>query len=228
MLGRSDLLKKRSDMEHFKSKFIDASRIFYRPEHETLIPAQTFKKPFDGQGTLDAKLIKIFDKSLKESYPVMIDETINNTDRSTGAMLSGHICRKYGDGVLIEDSIRCRFRGVAGQSFGAFLVKGVTFELEGMANDYTGKGISGGKIIVYPDRGSALVPEQSIVVGNTSFYGAISGEAYIRGIAGERFCIRNSGLYAVVEGLGDHGCEYMTGGRVLVLGGIGRNFAAGM
>jgi glutamate synthase (NADPH) large chain len=228
MLGRSDLLEKRSDMEHFKSKFIDASRIFYRPEHETLIPAQTFKKPFDGQGTLDAKLIKIFDKSLKESYPVMIDETINNTDRSTGAMLSGHICRKYGDGVLIEDSIRCRFRGVAGQSFGAFLVKGVTFELEGMANDYTGKGISGGKIIVYPDRGSTLVPEQSIVVGNTSFYGAISGEAYIRGIAGERFCIRNSGLYAVVEGLGDHGCEYMTGGRVLVLGGIGRNFAAGM
>ena len=153
---------------------------------------------------------------------------INNTDRTTGAMLSGQVCKAFGEGGLTEDSIHCKFKGVAGQSFGAFLAKGVTFELEGLANDYVGKGISGGKIIIYPSKNVTYKSEENIIVGNTLFYGAISGEAYIRGIAGERFCIRNSGLYAVVEGLGDHGCEYMTGGRVVVLGNIGRNFAAGM
>jgi glutamate synthase (ferredoxin) len=130
--------------------------------------------------------------------------------------------------VLLEDTVNCKFTGVAGQSFGAFLAKGVTFELEGMCNDYVGKGCSGGKIIVYPFRESLYKPEENIIIGNTSFYGAISGEAYISGRAGERFCIRNSGLYAVVEGVGDHGLEYMTGGRVVVLGEVGRNFAAGM
>jgi glutamate synthase domain-containing protein 3 len=143
-------------------------------------------------------------------------------------MLSGQVCRRCGDGVLLEDTIKCKFRGIAGQSFGAFLAKGVTFELEGMANDYVGKGISGGKIIIYPDRRADYQPDENIIIGNTTFYGAISGEAYICGVAGERFCIRNSGLYAVIEGVGDHGCEYMTGGRVIVLGRTGRNFAAGM
>jgi glutamate synthase domain-containing protein 3 len=143
-------------------------------------------------------------------------------------MLSGEICRIYGEEGLAEDTVHCKFKGVAGQSFGAWLARGVTFELEGMANDYVGKGICGGKIIIYPDRSADYKAEKNIIIGNTAFYGAISGQAYIRGIAGERFCIRNSGIFAVVEGIGDHGCEYMTGGRVLVLGSTGRNFAAGM
>jgi glutamate synthase (NADPH) large chain len=230
MVGRSDLLEKMDNIKHFKARHIDTDRILYKPDVEcsSFRRPKELEKAFKAQETLDEKLIEICDRSLQKASPVFIDEKINNTNRSVGAMLSGHICRKYGDGVLLEDTIRCRFRGVAGQSFGAFLVKGVTFELEGMANDYTGKGISGGKIIIYPDRKSDFKPECNIILGNTSFYGAISGEAYIRGIAGERFCIRNSGLYAVVEGLGEHGCEYMTGGRVLVLGNTGRNFAAGM
>jgi len=143
-------------------------------------------------------------------------------------MLSGELTKLYREDGLPDDTIHFKFRGSAGQSFGAWLAKGITFELEGLANDYIGKGISGGKIIVYPDRESDYIPEENIIIGNTTFYGAISGEAYIRGIAGERFCIRNSGLNAVVEGVGDHGCEYMTGGRVIVLGKTGRNFAAGM
>ena len=143
-------------------------------------------------------------------------------------MLSGEVCKIHGEGGLPEDTIYCKFRGAAGQSFGAFLAKGVTFELEGMSNDYVGKGISGGKIIIIPDRLAGYKPEENIIIGNTTFYGAISGEAYIRGISGERFCIRNSGLNAVVEGVGDHGCEYMTGGTVVILGKTGRNFAAGM
>jgi len=129
---------------------------------------------------------------------------------------------------LLEDTICCKFQGIAGQSFGAFLTKGVTFELEGMCNDYVGKGISGGKIIVYPDKRSTYKAGDNIIIGNTSFYGAISGEAYIAGMAGERFCIRNSGLYAVIEGVGDHGCEYMTGGKIVILGKTGKNFSAGM
>jgi glutamate synthase domain-containing protein 3 len=159
---------------------------------------------------------------------VCIALPIENTNRTTGAMLSGKICKIYGEEGLTEDTIHCKFNGVAGQSFGAWLVRGVTFELQGMSNDYVGKGISGGKIIIYPDRKTDYKAEENIIIGNTSFYGAISGEAYIRGVAGERFCIRNSGLLAVVEGVGDHGCEYMTGGRVLVIGATGRNFAAGM
>jgi len=143
-------------------------------------------------------------------------------------MLSGEVCKRYGESGLPEDTIKCNFKGVAGQSFGAFLAKGITFVLEGMANDYVGKGISGGKIIIYPDKSSCYKPDENIIIGNTTFYGAITGEAYIRGVAGERFCIRNSGLNAVVEGVGDHGCEYMTGGRVVVLGNTGRNFGAGM
>ncbi|MEK6732899.1 MAG: glutamate synthase large subunit [Candidatus Omnitrophota bacterium] len=157
-----------------------------------------------------------------------IELSIRNTDRATGAMLSGELCRLYGEQGLGEDTIRCKFKGVSGQSFGAFLAKGITFELEGMANDYVGKGISGGKIIIYPDRKVTYNSEENIIIGNTAFYGAITGEAYIRGLAGERFCIRNSGLNAVVEGVGDHGCEYMTGGAVVILGKTGRNFGAGM
>lgn len=177
---------------------------------------------------MDRKLIDFARPALDSGRPVKGVFEIKNTDRTTGAMLSGQVCKRYGEEALPEDTIYIKFKGVAGQSFGAWLAKGVTFELEGMANDYVGKGISGGKIIIYPDKKADYVPENNIIIGNTTFYGAIMGEAYIRGMAGERFCIRNSGVHAVVEGVGDHGCEYMTGGRVVIIGPTGRNFAAGM
>ncbi|MFC1806819.1 glutamate synthase large subunit [Candidatus Omnitrophota bacterium] len=229
MIGRTDLLEANSDIIPLKAKGIDYSKILYKPDlpedvRRYCVSAQ--KNKLDS--VFDKKLIGMCEAALNENKPTNISVEINNTNRTTGAMLSGEISRRCGDGVLLEDTICTKFRGIAGQSFGAFLAKGVTFELEGMANDYVGKGISGGKIIIYPDKKASYKPDENIIIGNTTFYGAISGEAYIRGIAGERFCIRNSGLYAVVEGLGDHGCEYMTGGRVIVLGKTGRNFAAGM
>jgi Glutamate synthase domain 3 len=153
---------------------------------------------------------------------------INNTDRSAGAMLSGNVAKIYGHAGLPHDTIQVNFKGTSGQAFGAWLTRGITFELEGEGNDYVGKGLSGGRIIIKPPRNSAIVPEESIIVGNTVMYGAIEGECYFRGIAGERFAVRNSGAVAVVEGAGDHCCEYMTGGIVVVLGKTGRNFAAGM
>ena len=153
---------------------------------------------------------------------------IRNIDRTTGAMLSGEVAKRYGHAGLPEDTISVTFRGTAGQSFGAFLAHGVSFELIGEANDYTGKGLSGGRLVVFPPSKSGIVPEDSIVIGNTVLYGAIAGECYFRGVAGERFAVRNSGAVAVVEGVGDHGCEYMTGGVVVCLGPTGRNFAAGM
>ena len=143
-------------------------------------------------------------------------------------MVGSEITRRHGPEGLKEDTLHLHFQGSAGQSFGAFLAKGITFEIEGESNDYIGKGLSGGKIIVYPPKRASFKPSENIIIGNTSFYGATSGEAYIRGVAGERFCIRNSGVFAVIEGVGDHGCEYMTGGRVIVIGKTGRNFAAGM
>ncbi len=160
--------------------------------------------------------------------PVGIKTKIKNTDRTTGAMLSGEIARRYGQAGLPDHTISAYFEGSAGQSFGAFLVQGITFYLHGDTNDYLGKGLSGGRIVVTPPRGSTFRPEENIICGNTSLYGATSGEVYINGIAGERFCVRNSGVTAVVEGAGDHCCEYMTGGCVVVLGSTGRNFAAGM
>jgi len=177
---------------------------------------------------VDRKLIALAKPALERKERVRVEMEIKNTDRAVGAMLSGEVCRRYGEKGLPEQTIYCKFKGIAGQSFGAWLAKGITFELEGLSNDYVGKGISGGKLIIYPGKGADYPAEENIIIGNTTFYGAISGEAYIRGRAGERFCIRNSGLYAVVEGVGDHGCEYMTGGRVVVLGPVGRNFAAGM
>ncbi|MCB4757403.1 MAG: glutamate synthase subunit alpha, partial [Elusimicrobia bacterium] len=201
----------------------------YKPElPEGSARCCTQKQESGLDSVLDRELIALSKEALERYRPVHISLPIHNTNRTTGAMLSGEVVRKCGDGVLLEDTIRCRFKGIAGQSFGAFLAKGITFELEGMANDYVGKGISGGKIIIYPDRKALLEADQNILIGNTTFYGAITGEAYINGVAGERFCIRNSGLSAVVEGVGDHGCEYMTGGRVVILGKTGRNFAAGM
>ena len=229
MIGRSDLLELDSSIVPPKAKGIDYSKILYKPDVSSDIPRRYISRQDTRLDTvLDQELIKMCRDSLVKNMPVKIDLSINNTNRATGTMLSGEVCKMCGDGVLLEDTITCRFKGIAGQSFGAFLAKGITFELEGMANDYVGKGISGGKIIVYPDKRAHYKPDENVIIGNTTFYGAISGESYICGMAGERFCIRNSGLYAVVEGVGDHGCEYMTGGRVIILGKTGRNFAAGM
>jgi glutamate synthase (NADPH/NADH) large chain len=158
----------------------------------------------------------------------VIESAINNVDRSTGAMLSGQVAKRYGHAGLPDDTITVKLTGTAGQSFGAWVVNGVTLELTGQANDYVGKGLSGGKLVIKPSPDARPLAEQSIIVGNTVLYGAISGECYFRGVAGERFAVRNSGAIAVVEGTGDHGCEYMTGGVVVVLGQTGRNFAAGM
>ncbi|MFA6218032.1 MAG: glutamate synthase large subunit [Candidatus Omnitrophota bacterium] len=229
MIGRTDLLEVNEAIIPWKAKGIDFSKILYKPKVPQTVETHCRRAQDHGiDKIMDLKLIEMSQASLEAAKPVKLDLEIKNTDRTTGAMLSGEVCRRYGETGLPEDTIHCAFKGIAGQSFGAWLAKGVTFELEGMANDYVGKGISGGKIIVYPDKKATFKPEENIIIGNTTFYGAITGEAYIRGVAGERFCIRNSGLYTVVEGVGDHGCEYMTGGRVVVLGKTGRNFAAGM
>ncbi|MFA5101134.1 MAG: glutamate synthase-related protein, partial [Candidatus Omnitrophota bacterium] len=229
MVGRTDLLEMHKEFLPWKAQHLDLSRILYKPT----MPSETGRYQMISQDhgldhVLDRKLIELAQPALEHSVPVTIEMPIKNSNRTVGAMLSGRICRNFGEQGLPEDTITCRFRGYAGQSFGAFLSQGVTFSLEGMANDYVGKGISGGKIIMHPDRDVAYSSHENIIMGNTGFYGAIAGQAYIRGKAGERFCIRNSGLYAVIEGVGDHGCEYMTGGRVVVLGRTGRNFAAGM
>ncbi|MBU0548484.1 MAG: glutamate synthase subunit alpha, partial [Candidatus Omnitrophica bacterium] len=229
MIGRTDLLELNQAIVPLKARQIDYSKILYRPElPENIVRYCKIKQDSGLDSVLDKQLIKMWEDCLKNNEPVRISVEINNTNRAVGAMLSGKVCKQCGEGVLLEDSIICKFKGIAGQSFGAFLTKGITFELEGMANDYVGKGISGGKLIIYPDKTANYKSDENIIIGNTSFYGAISGEAYISGLAGERFCVRNSGLYAVVEGVGDHGCEYMTGGRVIVLGKTGNNFAAGM
>jgi len=229
MVGRTDLLELNQEILPWKAQKLDFSKIFYRPQVAKSIATHcTVKQDHGIDKALDLKLIELAKPALEKSSAVRIELGIRNTNRTTGAMLSGEVCRIFGEEGLPENTIHCKFKGVAGQSFGAWLAKGVTFELEGMSNDYTSKGISGGKIIIYPDKTADYKPQENIIIGNTTFYGAINGEAYIRGVAGERFCIRNSGLNAVVEGVGDHGCEYMTGGRVVVLGKTGRNFAAGM
>ena len=229
MVGRADLLELNTQILPWKAKGIDFSRILYKPEAPNTVGTHcVVSQNHSIDNVLDLKLIEAARPALEKRKSIKVTLPIENTNRTTGAMLSGNICKTYGEEGLTENTLNFKFKGVAGQSFGAWLARGITFELEGMANDYVGKGISGGKIIIYPDRGADYKAEENIIIGNTTFYGAISGEAYIRGVSGERFCIRNSGLLAVVEGVGDHGCEYMTGGRVLVLGLTGRNFAAGM
>jgi len=197
------------------------------------VPARIARRCIQSQDhglaqALDYKLIELAGEALTHHSPIEIKLPIRNIHRTVGAMLSGDIARRYGSAGLPDDTIKFQFTGSAGQSFGAFLARGVTLELEGDANDYVGKGLSGGRLIVYPPRASTFLPEENIVIGNVALYGATSGEAYFNGMAGERFAVRNSGATAVVEGLGDHGCEYMTRGVVVVLGRCGRNFAAGM
>ena len=229
MIGRVDKLDTNHAITHWKTKSLDFSKLFYKPEVGKNIAIYNSERqvhPIDN--ILDKKLIPILEKYLKEEKDQIIELDIKNTDRTTGAMLSGKIAALKGHSGLKEDALKINFTGTAGQSFGAFLAKGVTFKLYGEANDYVGKGLSGGKIIIRPVKNSKIIPEDSMVIGNTVLYGAISGECYFNGIAGERYCVRNSGAISVIEGLGDHGCEYMTGGIVLCLGSIGRNFAAGM
>jgi len=228
-IGRTDLLEVNDLALSKKTKNIDYSNILYKPDVSDRSKIYRTRKQHNGiKNILDKEIITLVRPAMERAEPVKINLSIENKNRATGAMLSGEVCRQYGEGALPDDTISCKFTGFAGQSFGAFLARGITFELEGMTNDYVGKGLSGGKIIIYADKKSDYKPEENILIGNTTFYGATSGEAYISGKAGERFCIRNSGLYAVSEGVGDHGCEYMTGGRVVILGKTGRNFGAGM
>jgi len=229
MIGRSDLLDMKKGIEHWKAKGLDFSRVFHQPD----MPAEVARFHCESQDhglsrALDHQLIAAAAPALEKSQPVRLKFRIRNAHRSVGAMLSGTVARMHGHEGLPEDTLHVAFEGIAGQSFGAFLSRGLTFELQGATNDYVGKGLSGGRIVVYPDPACPAKPEDNIVIGNTVMYGAIDGEAYFRGVAGERFCVRNSGATAVVEGTGDHGCEYMTGGTVVVLGRTGRNFAAGM
>ena len=229
IVGRADLLIRDEAINSWKSKKLDLTPLTFVPEEAKknsrfCIEEQEHKI----HDILDRQLIQKAAPALEEGKKVNIHLPIKNTDRATGAMLSGQVAKKYGSLGLPEGTINCRFAGSAGQSFGAFLSKGMEFYLEGDSNDYLGKGLSGGRIIVVPPQGSTYATDKNIIIGNTVLYGATQGEAYISGMAGERFAVRNSGATAVVEGLGDHGCEYMTGGRVVVLGEIGRNFAAGM
>jgi glutamate synthase (NADPH) large chain len=229
MVGRVDMLEMRHAVDHWKAKGLDFSTILYNPPMPSRISRRCITSQDHGiDEALDFKLIDHAREAIDEGTPVEFKLPIKNTHRTVGAMLSGEIARKHGSAGLSDNTIHFKFNGSAGQSFGAFLANGVTLELEGDSNDYVGKGLSGGRIIVYPPKASTFLPEENILVGNVVLYGATSGEAFFNGMAGERFAVRNSGATAVVEGLGDHGCEYMTKGLVVVLGKTGRNFAAGM
>jgi len=228
IIGQSDLLSKTAMLDHWKARGLDFSGIFHKPQATPEAIRWTRRQDHPIDDVLDRRLIAQAARALDSRMPVRIDTGIRNVDRSTGAMLSGEVAKRYGHKGLKEDTIAVTLRGTAGQSFGAFLARGVSFDLIGDGNDYVGKGLSGGRIVVRPPDDAGFIPEQSIIVGNTVLYGAIEGECYFRGVAGERFAVRNSGAIAVVEGVGDHGCEYMTGGVVVVIGETGRNFAAGM
>jgi glutamate synthase (ferredoxin) len=230
MVGRTDKLTPRRGIEHWKAKTVDLSRILARPPVPSSVGRYCqVSQNHELEQTLDARvLVPLCRPALERGEPVSATLPIRNANRVTGAILGSEVTRRYGAEGLPEDTIRLSFQGSAGQSFGAFLPPGITLELEGDANDYIGKGLSGGVIIVRSPEGATFVPEENIIIGNVAFYGATSGRAYIQGMAGERFCVRNSGVHAVVEAIGDHGCEYMTGGRVVVLGATGRNFGAGM
>jgi glutamate synthase domain-containing protein 3 len=232
MVGRCDLLEFMDVSSHPKARTLDLSVILSRPNVPADVAIHNIQKQDHGlEMALDNQLIELAKPALDSKQKVRHDLPIQNTNRTVGATLSGELAKRYGYAGLPDDTISFRFTGSAGQSFGAFLAKGITLVLEGDSNDYLGKGLSGGRIAVFPPKealAKGFKAEQNIIAGNVICYGAISGEIYIRGVVGERFCVRNSGVHAVVEGVGDHGCEYMTGGRVVVIGPTGRNFAAGM
>ncbi|MEI6722535.1 MAG: glutamate synthase-related protein, partial [Betaproteobacteria bacterium] len=229
LIGRADLLDTKKGIEHWKARGLDFSRIFHLPDIPADVPRYNTETQDHGlEKALDHRLIELAQPALERGEKVSIDMPIRNINRTAGTMLSGEIARKYGHDGLPDGTIQIRFAGSAGQSIGAFLSKGVSIELIGDTNDYCGKGLSGGRISVQPSPKFRGEPTENIITGNVALYGALAGEAYFRGVAGERFAVRNSGAHAVVEGVGDHGCEYMTGGTVVVLGTTGRNFAAGM
>lgn len=229
LIGRSDLLDMKAGIDHWKIHGLDFSKIFHQPD----MPASVSRKNNDVQdhglvNALDNKLIELAKPALEKGEKVLIDLPITNTNRTVGTMLSNQIATRYGNAGLADDTIRVNFTGTSGQSFAAFLAKGITFDLTGEGNDYVGKGLCGGRIVIKPPAAFRGIPHENIIIGNTVMYGATTGESYFNGVAGERFCVRNSGASAVVEGVGNHGCEYMTGGTVVVLGLTGQNFAAGM
>jgi glutamate synthase (NADPH/NADH) large chain len=229
MIGQVECLEMRDNIEHWKFSKLDLSPILYKePASEYTGLYKQEEQDHGLADVLDWKLLEAAKPAIKSKEKVRATFDIKNTDRTAGTILSNEITKVYKDAGLPEDTIHYKFNGTAGQSFGAFNTNGVTFELEGDANDYFGKGLSGARLIVYPPKQASYIPEDNIIIGNVAFYGATSGESFIRGKAGERFCVRNSGAKVVVEGVGDHGCEYMTGGIVLILGTTGRNFAAGM
>jgi glutamate synthase (NADPH/NADH) large chain len=229
LIGRADLLDMQAGIEHWKINGLDFSKVFHLPA----MPVDVSRKHNDVQdhgltNALDNKLVAMAKPALEEGKKVVLDVAISNTNRTVGTMLSNQIATRFGHAGLPDDSIHINFNGTSGQSFAAFLAKGITFELSGEGNDYVGKGLCGGRIIIKPPVAFSGLAHENIIVGNTVMYGATTGESYFRGVAGERFCVRNSGATAVVEGVGNHGCEYMTGGTVVVLGVTGQNFAAGM
>ena len=229
MVGRVDMLDVEPAVTHWKAQGLDLSAILYNPPTPSRVARRCVHKQDHGlHGALDHQLVEHSLDALLSLSPQEISLPVRNVHRSVGTMLSGEVARRYGSSGLPDDTLRIHLNGSAGQSLGAFLAKGITITLEGEANDYVGKGLSGGRIIVYPPKDSTFAPEENIIIGNVALYGATSGEVFFNGVAGERFAVRNSGATAVVEGVGDHGCEYMTNGLVLVLGSCGRNFAAGM
>ncbi len=230
MVGRTDLLKPRDNVRHWKAHHLDLTPILYQPYAGSDVGRYNMRmQQHKLEDSMDMKkLLRMCQPGLEYKKPIRAKLKIKNTDRVVGTIVGSEISKRYGEDGLPDDTIKLTFVGSAGQSFGSFLPKGMSLELEGDANDYIGKGLSGGKIIVYPPKASLFKPEENVLIGNVAFYGATGGEAYINGIAGERFCVRNSGITAVVEGVGDHGCEYMTGGKVVILGRTGRNLAAGM
>ena len=228
IIGHSDLLERQALIDHWKARGLDFTGVFHRPQAPATAIRRTETQNHPIDDILDRRLIERAAPALDSARPVTIDTAIRNTDRSTGAMLSGEVARRFGHKGLRDGAITVNLAGTAGQSFGAFLARGITFNLAGDGNDYVGKGLCGGRLIIRPPATSKVVAAESIIVGNTVLYGAIEGECYFSGVAGERFAVRNSGAIAVVEGVGDHGCEYMTGGVVAVIGQTGRNFAAGM
>jgi glutamate synthase (NADPH/NADH) large chain len=229
MVGQVDCLEAREDVTHWKYNRLDLSPILYKEPSSLYTGLYKMEEQDHGIKTvLDWKLLKAAQPAIESQERIAASFSVRNTDRTIGTILSNEITKKYKAEGLPDDTIHFNLTGTAGQSFGAFNTRGVTLELEGDANDYFGKGLSGARLIIYPPRQANYIPEENIIIGNVAFYGATSGESFIRGKAGERFGVRNSGAHVVVEGVGDHGCEYMTGGRVVILGGTGRNFAAGM
>ena len=229
MIGKSQFLKMKEDIQEYKFRGINLDKILYKPDlNEKIATRNTEKQNHNLENVLDFKILKKSRLSIEKKIKLHLDYKIKNTDRAVGAIISNEISKLYGEKGLPKNTLNIDFYGSAGQSFGAFATKGIKFSLYGNTNDYLGKGLSGATLVVKKPKNATFESHKNIITGNVALYGAINGEAYINGIAGERFCVRNSGATAVVEGVGDHGCEYMTGGKVVILGSIGRNFGAGM